>query len=102
MIDNPITAHGLLTLPAIRATPKRLTAELKWRTVTPRLRRRGEPLAQLVFHHLAGGIARELVDEMQHPWALVVGESLGTELQQCRLIERAARLAHHERADVLA
>src|SRR4051812_18077955 len=57
-------------------------------------------LAQLVLHHLARGIARELGDEMEHTRALVVGEAFGAEGQQRGLVECRAGGAHHERADV--
>jgi hypothetical protein len=59
----------------------------------PEHARRNEPLlvrgrlSQLVLHDFAGGVARELGHEPEMAGALVVGETLGAEREQGRVVE---------------
>ena len=47
----------------------------------------GDLVAELVLHHLAGGVAGELGNEPQFAGALVVGEAFGAEREQLGVVE---------------
>src|SRR6185295_19422820 len=57
---------------------------------------------QMVLHHLAGRVARQLVDEAHLARALVVGEPILTELEQALGGQRRAVPDDDPRGDVLA